>query len=79
MNLAWARSTRMLVGVVQQYRFERRREFLSDITRMATAKLVRNKHPSIVDPVNYAGVCIEWPEREHRERFWRCCPDHQVL
>jgi hypothetical protein len=29
--------------------------------------------------MTYAGVCIEWAEREFRDWFWRCAPNHQVL
>jgi hypothetical protein len=43
---------------------------------MAAAKLIEKLHPAVDDPVNHAGVCIEWAEREHREWFWRCCRHH---
>ena len=33
----------------------------------------------VVDPMAHAGACIEWAEREYREWFWRCAPNHQVL
>lgn len=77
--LAWARSTRMLIEIVQTYRFERRRGAYSYAAHRAAAELVRTTHPGIVDAVNYAGVCIEWAEREHRDWFWRCCRDHHLL
>lgn len=77
--VAWGRSTGMLRDVVQEYRFERRRGAFSSSAHMAAAKVVEKADLSIVDPMNYAGVLIEWAEREHREWFWRCCRDHHVL
>jgi hypothetical protein len=44
----------------------------------AAAKVVERVDPSVDDAMTYAGVCIEWVEREFRE-FWRCAPNHQVL
>ena len=41
--------------------------------------MVKQIDPSVDDAMNYAGVCIEWAEREFREWFWRCAPNHQVL
>lgn len=77
--LAWARSTKMLIEIVQTYRFERRQGAYSHTAHCAAAKVVEAFDRSIADPMTYAGVCIEWVEREHRGWFWRCCPNHQVL
>lgn len=77
--LAWARSTRMLIEIVQAYRFERRQGARSPAAHAAAAKLVATADPSIGDPMTWAGVCIEWAEREHRPWFWRCTRDHQLL
>jgi hypothetical protein len=77
--LAWARSTKMLIEVVQTYRFERRQCAFSYAAHCAAAKVVEKVDPAISDPMTYAGVCIEWAEREHRQWFWRCAPNHQVL
>jgi hypothetical protein len=77
--LAWARSTRMLIEIVQAYRFERRQGACSAAAHAVAAKLVEKLDPSIGDPMTCAGVCIEWAEREHRPWFWRCTRDHQVL
>lgn len=77
--LAWARSTRMLIEIVQAYRFERRQGTFSSAAHAAAARLVEKMDPSIGDPLTHAGVCIEWAEREHRQWFWRCTRDHQLL
>jgi len=77
--LAWARSTRMLIEIVQAYRFERRLGAWSHTAHGAAAKLVAKADPSIADPMTWAGVCIEWAEREHRQWFWRCTRDHHLL
>ena len=77
--LAWARSTRMLIEIVQTYRFERRQGACSAAAHAAAARLVEKVDPSIADPMTWAGVCIEWAEREHRAWFWRCTRDHQLL
>jgi hypothetical protein len=77
--LAWARSTRMLIEIVQAYRFERRQGAFSSAAHAAAARLVEKMDPSIGNPLTYAGVCIEWAEREHRQWFWRCTRDHQLL
>jgi len=45
----------------------------------AAAKMVEKMDLSIGDPLTHAGVCIEWAEREHRQWFWRCTRDHQLL
>jgi hypothetical protein len=76
--LAWGRASNMLRDVVQEYRFERRSGSDSFIAHRVAASLIEKRHPSIGDPLNHAGVCIEWAEREHRQWFWRCCR-HQVL
>jgi hypothetical protein len=78
-SLAWARSTRMLIEIVQTYRFERRQGAFSSAAHAAAARLVEKMDPSIGDPLTHAGVCIEWAEREHRQWFWRCTRDHQLL
>ena len=77
--LAWARSTRMLIEIVQAYRFERRQGADSSVAHAVAASLVEKMDPSIVDPLTYAGACIEWAEREHRQWFWRCTREHQLL
>ena len=43
------------------------------------AKTVEKAHPTIADPLNYAGILIEWAERQNRDWFWRCCRDHHTL
>jgi hypothetical protein len=73
------RLTRMLIEIVQAYRFERRQGAFSSAAHAAAAKLVEKADPSIADPLTYAGVCIEWAEREHRQWFWRCTRDHHLL
>lgn len=77
--LAWGRSMRMLQEIVQEYRFERRRGSYSYTAHQAAAKIVEKADSSIGDPMNYAGVLIEWAEKEHRDWFWRCCREHHVL
>ena len=77
--LAWARVNKALIEIVQTYRFERRQGAYSSTAHTAAAKLVEQIDRSVADPMTYAGVCIEWTEREHRQWFWRCAPDHQVL
>ena len=77
--LAWARSTKLLMEIVQAYRFERRQGAFSPAAHRAAAKVVETADRSVGDPMTSAGVCIEWAEREHRQWFWRCAPDHQVL
>ncbi|WP_428669046.1 hypothetical protein [Reyranella sp.] len=76
--LAWARRTRMLQAVVQEYRFGRQGD-ASCRAHENASKLVAKADPSIADPMNHAGVLIEWAEREHRAWFWRCCRRHHVL
>jgi hypothetical protein len=77
--LAWARSTKLLIEIVQEYRFERRQGDFSYAAHCAAAKVVETADRSIRDAMTYAGVCIEWAEREYRGWFWRCAPNHQVL
>jgi hypothetical protein len=77
--LSWARSTRMLIEIVQAYRFERRQGAYSSVAHAAAARVVEKGDPSIGDPMTCAGVCVEWAEREHRQWFWRCTRDHQLL
>jgi hypothetical protein len=69
----------MLREVVQQYRFERHAGRHSCNAHQAAAQLIEKAYPTIADPFNYAGVLIEWSEKEHRSWFWRCCQDHHVL
>lgn len=77
--LAWARSKKALMEVVQAYRFERRCGAHSHPAHCAAAKVVEAIDRSVEDPMTHAGVCIEWAEREYRAWFWRCAPNHQVL
>lgn len=77
--LAWGRTTGMLREAVQSYRFERHRGSYSNTAHEAAAKRIEEVHPTITDPLYYAGVPIEWSEKEHRAWFWRCCRDHHLL
>ena len=77
--LAWARSKKVLMEIVGVYRFERRVCVPSRKAHEAAARLVAQTDRAVVDPMAYAGACIEWAEREYREWFWRCAPNHQVL
>lgn len=77
--LAWARASKALMEIVQTYRFERRQGACSLDAHAAAARVVEQLDRSITDPGTYAGVCIEWAEREYRQWFWRCAPNHQVL
>ncbi len=77
--LAWARTNKTLMDIVQAYRFERRRGASSNRAHAEAARVVQQIDRSIADPLTHAGVCIEWAEREYRDWFWRCAPDHQVL
>ena len=71
--LAWGRLTGMTRQVVAHYRAERHVGTYSYTAHFNAAKLIEKAHPTIADPRNYAGVMIEWAEREHRAWFWRCC------
>ncbi len=77
--LGWARARKALSEIVQTYRFERRRGAYSHSAHAAAAKTVTQIDRSVDDAMTYAGVCIEWAEREHRAWFWRCAPNDQVL
>jgi hypothetical protein len=77
--LAWARAKTALMEIVQTYRFERRLGAESYTAHTAAARIVEQIDRNVVDPMAHAGVCIEWAERQYREWFWRCAPDHQVL
>ena len=78
--MAWGRAEKgRLMEVVQTYRFERRQGSNSNTAHTAAAKTVAQLDPTVGDPLNYAGVLIEWAEREHRSWFWRCCGEHHVL
>lgn len=78
--LAWGRKTRELMQVVSHYRFERRMGSCSYQAHVASARLlVERVNTAIDDPMNFAGVFIEWAEREHRAWFWRCCRDGHYL
>ena len=77
--MAWGRAEKgRLMEVVQTYRFERRQGNSSTPLEEA-AKIVASLDGSVSDPANYAGVLIEWAEREHRDWFWRCCRTYQHL
>ncbi len=65
--------------IVQTYRFERRQGARSPDAHAAATRIVEQLDCSVTDPRTYAGVCIEWAEREYRQWFWRCAPNHQVL
>ena len=77
--LAWARASKALMEIVQTYRFERRQGACSLDAHAAAARMVEQIDRSITDAMTYAGVCIEWAEREYQQWFWRCAPNHQVL
>jgi hypothetical protein len=61
------------------YRFKRRQGDYSSAALAAAASVVEKVDPAIGDPMTYAGVCIEWAKREHRQWLWRCTRDHQLL
>jgi hypothetical protein len=71
--LAWGRITGMTRQVVAHYRAERHVGTWSWPAHLAAARLIEKAHPTVTDPCHYAGVMIEWAEREHRSWFWRCC------
>lgn len=71
--LAWGRTTGMTRQVVAHYRAERHVGAWSLSAHHAAGRLIEKTHPTIADPNHYAGVMIEWAEREHRSWFWRCC------
>jgi len=77
--LAWARTKKALMDIVQTYRFERRLGAQSYPAHKAASQIVEQIDRNVADPMAHAGVCIEWAEREYREWFWRYAPDHQVL
>lgn len=77
--LAWARTNGQLMSIVQTYRFERKRGAYSSTAHEEAAKLVQRIDPAVADPRTCAGVCIEWAERQNRDWFWRCAPDHPYL
>lgn len=77
--LGWPRAKEALSEVVQTYRFERRRGAYSHSAHAAAARTVEQIDRAVDDAMTYAGVCIEWAEREHRAWFWRCAPNDQVL
>ena len=56
--LAWGRVTGMLREVVQYYRFERHVGRYSHTAHQVAAKRIEEVHPTIPDPLNYAGVLI---------------------
>ena len=77
--LAWGRAEKgRTMEVVQSYRFTRR-EGRNNAAHDEAAKTVAALDATVRDPKNYAGVLIEWAEREHRAWFWRCCRNHHVL
>lgn len=71
--LAWGRLTGMTRQVIAHYRAERHVGAWSLSAHHAAGRLIEKAHPTIADPCHYAGVMIEWAEREHRAWFWRCC------
>ncbi|MFO1162224.1 MAG: hypothetical protein U1E60_25520 [Reyranellaceae bacterium] len=77
--LAWARERKVLMDIVQTYRFERSRGAPSSTAHTQAARRVQQIDPTVHDPTACAGVCIEWAERQNREWFWRCAPDHPFL
>jgi len=77
--LEWGRVGSRLQDVVQMYRFWRREGAYSNTAHSHAAEVVENLDPTVDDPLFYAGVLIEWAEREHRTWFWRCCRNHHVL
>src|SRR5260370_3586092 len=68
--LSWARSTRMLIEIVQAYRFERRQGAYSSAAHAAAARGVEKGDPSVGGPMPCAGVCIELAARRHRQCCW---------
>lgn len=78
--MAWSRAEKgRLMEVVQTYRFERRRGIHSNVAHEASGKTVARLDPTVRNPMKYAGVLIEWAEREHRAWFWRCCRNRCIL
>src|SRR5579883_109176 len=77
--LAWGREQGRLRDVVYAYRFHRKIGRHGGQAFDEAIKTVSQLDPSIADPMNYAGVLLEWAEREHRAWFWRCCRDHHSL
>jgi plasmid stabilization system protein ParE len=78
--LQWGRTTGMTGQVVAHYRAERHLGSCSYGAHVAAARLLAERAKvSIHDPMNHAGVMIEWAEREHRAWFWRCCRDGHYL
>jgi hypothetical protein len=49
------------------------------LTASKKRRAAMTRSHAIDDPMTCAGVCIEWAEREHRQWFWRCTRDHQLL
>ena len=77
--LAWGRTTGMLREVVQHYRFERSTGAWSYTAHLSAGRLIEKTHPTVVDPVNHAGVMIVWAEKEHRAWFWNGCRGNHHL
>ncbi len=61
--LAWGRTTGMTRQVVAHYRAERHVGAWTLSAHHAAGRLIEKAHPTIADPVHYAGVMIEWAER----------------
>ncbi len=77
--LAWGRAAKgRTMEVVQSYRFARR-EGRHNAAHDEAAQTVAALDATVGDPRNYAGVLIEWAEREHRGWFWRCCREPHAL
>ncbi|CAN5908020.1 hypothetical protein BH11PSE3_BH11PSE3_17070 [soil metagenome] len=77
--LEWARTRQVTMEIVMTYRFERRQGAASYAAHRTAARIVEQTDRTIEEPMAYAGACIEWAEREYRDWFWRCAPNHQVL
>jgi hypothetical protein len=78
--LAWGRKTGMTGQVAAHYRAERHYGSCSYRAHVEAARLLIDRAKASIDePVNHAGVMIEWAEREHRAWFWRCCRDGHYL
>lgn len=77
--LAWGRVGSRLQEVVMAYRFHRKIGCGSEEAHRQSALAVAALDGGVSDPLNHAGVLIEWAEREHRAWFWRCCLRHHVL
>ena len=78
-RLHWLVPGSLQAATPEEVEAEWRRLAASSMAHEAAAKAVKQIDPSVDDAMTYAAVCIEWAEREFREWFWRCAPNHQVL